>query len=328
MNLNEIVVPSDNKTLEVKNGVLFYKKQNALVCYPSGSKEAHYIVPEGTKKLFGGAFALNPYLKTVSIPDGLESIGERAFVRCTSLNLLNIPNSVKKIGDNLFSNQRTPSTVVFVEPGSYAESYCSANMLAYDNTVSTFVDGNTALHYTVSEEGSASVVLGVCKQRILSLPAEINGHPLTEIKDYAFDLNDDMVLASIPNSVTMVGANPFRTCTNLARIYVRPDHPALAVVNNALYQRESRKLISVPSMTADRAYIIPEGMKAIGAFALSCCQYFMDVVIPESVEYIGEDAFYGCSDILLVTVSPDSNAQQYCEEKGIFFTYAQDHIIH
>lgn len=51
--------------------------------------------------------------------------------------------------------------------------------------------------------------------------------------------------------------------------------------------------------------IIPEGCKWIGYAAFYCCINLRKVVIPESVTDIGEDAFCGCKEAIIILKKPE-----------------------
>ena len=46
--------------------------------------------------------------------------------------------------------------------------------------------------------------------------------------------------------------------------------------------------------------IIPEGCKEIGYCAFKCCDWLEKVVIPESIEEIGDWGFWGCKEATII----------------------------
>ena len=93
------------------------------------------IIPDSVTSIGDGAFGECTSLTYVSIPDSVTCIEDYAFYRCYSLTSVTIPDSVTSIGDNAFSqwlfNSPLPDIILTVTPGSYAESYCIQNGIAY-----------------------------------------------------------------------------------------------------------------------------------------------------------------------------------------------------
>lgn len=62
--------------------------------------------------------------------------------------------------------------------------------------------------------------------------------------------------------------------------------------------------------------MLPETLKYIGENAFRGCETLREIYIPEGVEYIAESAFDGCEDIT-ICCKPDSYAQKFADEMGI-----------
>ncbi len=60
-------------------------------------------------------------------------------------------------------------------------------------------------------------------------------------------------------------------------------------------------------------------LQSIGEAAFSGCSYLRWITIPESVTYIADDAFLGCTDLQLIIGKAGSYAEKYAEEQGVFF---------
>ena len=68
--------------------------------------------------------------------------------------------------------------------------------------------------------------------------------------------------------------------------------------------------------------IIPEGVTQIDEGVFYDCKNLSKVVIPDSVTRMSSAfTFYGNRDDLMITVSRDSYAMQYCKELGINYNY-------
>ncbi len=120
-------------------------------------------------------------------------------------------------------------------------------------SVSGILDG-----YTVTGIGCGAFADGrgiYTRDKSLTLPSTI-----TTIGDRAF-FNTGLETVVIPDSVTSIGRQAFNY---VDRFIVAASHPKYAEFDGALYEKQSKKLISyVPGAK------IPEGITAIGDFAVS-----------------------------------------------------------
>ena len=135
-----IQVEKKNKNYKSKNGVLFSKDGNTLVCYPYKKKGSSYKIPKGIKTIGSYAFSSNggfgennQYLKKVTMPDSITVVKKGAFdgaeklkkVRfskklkrieehgfCCFLTSIKLPNSVEYIGKHAFTCDEIKGTIV------------------------------------------------------------------------------------------------------------------------------------------------------------------------------------------------------------------------
>ncbi|MBQ9695027.1 MAG: leucine-rich repeat domain-containing protein, partial [Oscillospiraceae bacterium] len=119
--------------------------------------------------------------------------------------------------------------------------------------------------YSVLEDGSVEISKYNGADKIVEIPAEIGGKPVTSIGYRAFYDCKTVESVTIPESVTRIGAYAFYECTALASV------------------------------------TIPEGVTSIEDYAFYGCTSLESVTIPEGVTDIGYSAFHGCAALASVT---------------------------
>lgn len=69
-------------------------------------------------------------------------------------------------------------------------------------------------------EGSDSIKITdyIGAETNVIVPSEIDGHKVTEIAEYAFADNTDIVSVKIPDTVTKLGSGVFKNCTSLEEV--------------------------------------------------------------------------------------------------------------
>ena len=171
---------------------------------------------------------------------------------------------------------------------------------------------------------------------------------LTEIKipngvqsigNCAFSWCENLKEITIPDSVEKIGENPFYACINLSNIDISLNHPTLFLIDNALFYKPEKKIVSYLITSKESKYEIPKGIETIGDYAFAWSTNLTEVKIPESVKSIGNCDFLGCDNLkkinipasvktigeyafeycnnLTATVEKGSYAEKYCQENNI-----------
>jgi hypothetical protein len=176
-------------------------------------------IPDGVTVISEGEFA-HKQLVDVGIPDSVTSIENNAFRR-NKLTDIVIPDSVTSIGENAFARNRLTSVAIGsnVTIGSYAiGSGFEAAYNGNDMGAGTYTRADTkSVEWNVwfgnfryqHHDGNITITgyNDYSYSREVTIPAEINGKPVTAIGD-AFR-NKRLASVTIPDSVKSLDVNAF-----------------------------------------------------------------------------------------------------------------------
>lgn len=225
--------------------------------------------PDSLDDISAYCFAYCSSLSKINIPRNLKTISDGSFNSCTSLKKISLPEKIYSIGKEAFygsglTTVKVPSTVKEVGSGAFA--YClklkTASFLCKDLPNSCFEECSKL--YDVKLSSSVKT---------------IGSYALSKTGLESF---------KIPKSVTSVGSGTFAYCRHLEELQL------------------SGNITSIPSyfITGTKKLkdlTIPKGVKQLKA---NCFRYsyLRNVTVPESVTYMHNTNFYGCSRLRRVNI--------------------------
>ncbi|MGN0778505.1 MAG: leucine-rich repeat protein [Aristaeellaceae bacterium] len=147
--------------------------------------------------------------------------------------------------------------------------------------------------------GIGSYAFSYCKTlKSVSIPEGV-----TSIGDYAFAMCTALEQCRLPASVTALGDNVWMGCSSLTGVDIDAANPVYRAQAGMVWHTGAQKLIFCSPCQAE--VTVPDGIREIGKDAFTPGQelYFgghsllRKVVLPDSLERIGENAFRYCSQL-------------------------------
>ena len=224
-------------------------------------------------------------LKSITIPNSVTSIGGNAFADCSKLTSVAIPNSVTSLGNNAFYYCSGLTSITI--PNSLTEIGDGIFKKCTRLTSVTIPNNVTSIGKNTFEECSSLA--------IITIPNSV-----TRIGQDAFRGCSSLTSISIPNSVKNIGVRAFFECSSLSSVFIA-DIEAWCnlTLGGATFSTPHHLYLNDEEITD---LVIPNTVSSIGNDAFSHCSYLTSVTIPNSLAGIGRDAFSGCSGLISIVI--------------------------
>lgn len=220
------------------------------------------IISKGITEIGKASFNGANKITGVEIPDSVTLISDYAFQYCRSLTKIRIPGSVKKIGN------------------------------WWDNVNGQIFNGCSNLKEVIFEEGieeiSGRAFDSCSKVEEWNLPKS-----LKRIGQWAFS-SIGVEEFNIPENVESIYAS-FLSSSNLVKVNVDSNNKYFTSVDGILFDKNITRLIKYPEKRGSSSYEVPNTVNTIDANAFISCKNLQTIVIADSVEKIGDSAFYDSS---------------------------------
>ena len=266
-----------------------------------------------------GNLSVSETLESISLPNSVTVIGDFAFEGCSSLSNITLPNSITNIGNGAFSGCSSltsitiPSSVISIGDGAF--SGCSSlTSTTIPNSVTSIGNGafegctgtltincnipNGKYTDNRNSDNYGSYLYPLSGSEFTKI---VIGEGVTNIGNFAFMDCSNIRSITIPSSVTSIGYGAFGRCDSLDVYVNRKDLTAHITgddINNNI-QGNKHLLVDGKEITE---LVIPDSVTEIREEAFSGCSSLTNITIPSSVTSIGHGAFQGCSSLTSVTI--------------------------
>ena len=335
--LTSFTVDAANAKFKSIGGVIFSKDETQLVLYPCGNTSSTYTIPNSVTTIGESAFFDSFNLSTINIPNSVITIGDGAFMGCNSLRSVTIPNSVTSIGKYAFygsnlSSVTIPNSVTSIGDGAFydlwmtsvsigsgvatigSKAFASCNDLGTITVDAANENFKSEDNVLFSKDGTQLIAYAAGKTATsYEIPASV-----TSIGANAFESCPNLTSINIPDNVTSIGESAFNHCYNLATI--TGCNKVTSVGYNAFYDTpwyngQPNGLMYVGhvayyykgTMPNNTSIILEDGTTQICDACFFNRTQLTSITIPNSVTYIGKNAFYDCTNLSIVYCYADPN---------------------
>ena len=290
-NLINITIP-DSVTLIQSNA---FNSCNSLT---------NIIIPSSVTSIGSNAFSYCQNLKNISIPDSVTSIGDNAFSYCQNLTNISIPDSITSIEYSTFSyctnltNITIPNSVTYIDNDAFTNCN-NLKSVTFENTTGWYHSDNA--DYTdstlvnVTNESDNAIYLrdihtGYWYRKITITTTANNIEniiPRHLIGIYTICINGEIDAITLYNIKTIVINN------SNAKIFLDLSNTTgLTKINNEIFSN-FYNLTNI---------ILPNTVTYIGDSAFYNCYNLESIIIPDSVTSIDDYAFDYCNNLESVTI--------------------------
>ena len=230
-------------------------------------KGGDVIVPEGVTAIAPNAFregheysrrSFKNYreegsLHSVSLPKSLKKIYDCAFAGCVKLSKIVLPDNLEAIGELAFNDCKQLKFITLPDSVTKIGTKTFANC-------ETLTD--------------ISFGAGLSE---LPLQVFMNCSALKSVK--------------ISKNIKAIGEDAFVSCKNLSEFEVEPENQKYSAIDGILFNKDATELVFCPCGKKMTEYTVPLTVTTIANHAFIDCKTLKKVVIPETVETVGDEVF-------------------------------------
>ncbi len=256
-------------------------------------------IPVTVTSIASSVFANCTSLASVTLPAGLVRLGASAFSGCISLTDVQfLGGESLNIEESVFSNCRSlqyisiPEGVTVLSEGCFS-GCTSLEEVDLPSTLERIEPSCFGCSYDSLVETDQPVSVGCTSLKTLVIPASV-----TYIGIYAFDgcssLTGPLDLTNVPDLEDYT----FRDCASLDNITIAGD---VSLGTGVFYGCES--LTTLSDGSAASGVVLPEGIEKMGQNAFYGCSAIESLSVPAAIATVPQGAFSGCSSLIDLTLS-------------------------
>ena len=246
-------------------------------------------IPDSVTSIGDGAFEWSG-ITNITIPDSVTNIGICTFFFCKKLNFVSIPNSVTSIGSEAFyctslTSIKIPDSVTSIGDSAFAGCENLKNIAIGSGVLSIGENAFSGTGYYNDKSNWNNGTLYI-SDCLIDIDNDFNS-----IDDY-----------TIKENTRVIADQAFFDCANLSSINVSNNNKNYSSNDGVLFNKSQTELITYPADKADSKYIIPNSVMTIDKYAFYGCKNLIGVTIPETLTSIDEFSFFNCASIESINI--------------------------
>jgi len=301
-NAEKVVIPAQINGLPIQK--IGSDRRPFQSIFKSNRIKIKEVVIQGGIKIIGAnAFQFCENLVSVTIPESVEIIERSAFSNCANLTDISLPGKITEIAEDTFSycgNLRTINIPNGVKKIGRSAFHGCRRL------------GNIELPTTMEiiESGAFRACLGFTSVRIPRNVKSIGNNRYKYEPGYVAPVHGNFV---------------FYECNNLREVSVDQRNVQFYSVDGVLFDKQNKVLVYFPYAKEKGSFSIPDGVTEIASGAFYFHHNITNIVIPSSVVSINEYTFFGCSELVSITVN--ENNRVYSSKDGVLFNKEKTELI-
>ena len=298
--LKKIKISNKNKSYYEANGSIVEKASNKLFfCYKINGNS--YTIPDSVKQIGNKAFRAQKKLKHLILSDNITKLNADSFdiadgseeiprVKLESIHF----GKRYTYSDNTYFPYFTSLKKVTVSEDN--PNYRSIDGVLYNKDMTKLVIfPRTLKSYTIPESVTSIVEDAISDSDLINLTISDTLTDITDLLSYTLkSIHIGKNVNKLHHSYT----------PDLKSISVSEENNTFKAVDNMLYSKDGSKFIWCPAQTKGKV-VLENGVTEIAEDAFDDCENITDIVIPDTVSKVDDNAFgdgYGKTDSIVIWV--------------------------